>query len=92
VDAEGKKFSTNIEADGRFHSKWLNMNQHTATLRKEVQLSPEFTALWERIKPKTTFRVEFSTPAAGAARLRPFGRLRVVLRSSKDERRVSVSW
>lgn len=25
VDAEGKKFSTNTEADGRFHSKWLNM-------------------------------------------------------------------
>ncbi len=30
-------------------------------LRKEVQLSPEFKALWERIKPKTTFRVEFET-------------------------------
>jgi adenine-specific DNA-methyltransferase len=25
VDAEGKKFSTNPETDGRFHSKWLNM-------------------------------------------------------------------
>ena len=25
VDAHGKKFSTNTEADGRFHSKWLNM-------------------------------------------------------------------
>jgi adenine-specific DNA-methyltransferase len=25
VDAEGKKFGTNSEADGRFHSKWLNM-------------------------------------------------------------------
>lgn len=25
VDAEGKKFSTNTESDGRFHSKWLNM-------------------------------------------------------------------
>jgi adenine-specific DNA-methyltransferase len=25
VDSEGKKFSTNTEADGRFHSKWLNM-------------------------------------------------------------------
>ncbi len=36
-------------------------NQHTATLRKDVQLSPEFRALWDRIKPKTTFRVEFST-------------------------------
>ena len=25
VDDEGRKFSTNTEADGRFHSKWLNM-------------------------------------------------------------------
>lgn len=25
VDAQGKKFSTNTEAGGRFHSKWLNM-------------------------------------------------------------------
>jgi len=25
VDAEGRKFSTNTESDGRFHSKWLNM-------------------------------------------------------------------
>lgn len=25
VDAEGKKFSTNAETDGRFHSKWMNM-------------------------------------------------------------------
>jgi len=25
VDNEGRKFSTNTEADGRFHSKWLNM-------------------------------------------------------------------
>lgn len=25
VDAEGRKFSTNTETDGRFHSKWLNM-------------------------------------------------------------------
>ncbi len=25
VDIEGRKFSTNTEADGRFHSKWLNM-------------------------------------------------------------------
>jgi adenine-specific DNA-methyltransferase len=25
VDAQGKKFNTNTEADGRFHSKWLNM-------------------------------------------------------------------
>ena len=25
VDNEGRKFSTNAETDGRFHSKWLNM-------------------------------------------------------------------
>lgn len=25
VDGEGRKFSTNTEASGRFHSKWLNM-------------------------------------------------------------------
>jgi adenine-specific DNA-methyltransferase len=25
ADVEGRKFSTNTEADGRFHSKWLNM-------------------------------------------------------------------
>jgi adenine-specific DNA-methyltransferase len=25
VDAEGKKFGTNSDTDGRFHSKWLNM-------------------------------------------------------------------
>lgn len=30
-------------------------------LKKQVQLSPEFQALWDRIKPKTTFRVEFKT-------------------------------
>lgn len=30
-------------------------------LRKEVQLSPEFQALWDRIKPRTTYRVEFET-------------------------------
>jgi len=30
-------------------------------LKKEVLLSPEFQALWERIKPRTTYRVEFET-------------------------------
>ncbi len=25
MDAEGRKFGTNTEVDGRFHSKWLNM-------------------------------------------------------------------
>jgi type III restriction enzyme len=30
-------------------------------LKKEVALSPDFEALWNRIKPKTTYRVEFET-------------------------------
>ncbi len=30
-------------------------------LKKEVTLSPEFIALWDRIKPRTTYRVEFET-------------------------------
>jgi type III restriction enzyme len=30
-------------------------------LRKEVTITPEFQALWNHIKPKTTYRVEFST-------------------------------
>ncbi len=30
-------------------------------LRKEVQLSDEFRALWERIQPKTAYRVSFKT-------------------------------
>jgi type III restriction enzyme len=30
-------------------------------LKKEVALGPEFRALWERIKAKTTYRVEFDT-------------------------------
>ena len=30
-------------------------------LKKAVTLSPEFVALWDKIKPKTTYRVEFDT-------------------------------
>ena len=30
-------------------------------LRKEIVLTPEFKDLWDRIKPKTTYRVEFET-------------------------------
>lgn len=30
-------------------------------LKKEVLLGPEFRALWDRIKPRTTYRVEFDT-------------------------------
>jgi type III restriction enzyme len=30
-------------------------------LRKEIVASPEFEALWNKIKPRTTYRVEFTT-------------------------------
>jgi type III restriction enzyme len=30
-------------------------------LRKEIFVSPEFEALWTKIKPRTTYRVEFTT-------------------------------
>ncbi|MBW2598517.1 MAG: site-specific DNA-methyltransferase, partial [Deltaproteobacteria bacterium] len=36
VDDEGKKFSTNTEADGRFHSKWLNMMYPRLFLAKNL--------------------------------------------------------
>lgn len=35
-------------------------------LKKEITLTPEFVALWDRIKPKTTYRVEFETAALAA--------------------------
>jgi type III restriction enzyme len=38
-------------------------DEGTNRLKKDVTLSPEFQALWDRIKPKTTYRVEFETHA-----------------------------
>ena len=35
-DAEGKKFSTNVETDGRFHSKWINMMYPRLYLAKNL--------------------------------------------------------
>jgi type III restriction enzyme len=52
-------------------------------LKKEVTLSPEFLALWERIKPKTTYRVEFETEVLvqraveGLKRMEPIERPRI---------------
>ena len=37
------------------------MDEGVNRLKKEVTLSPEFQALWDRIKPRTTYRVEFET-------------------------------
>ena len=34
--------------------------------KKEITLSVEFEALWNRIKPKTTYRVEFETDTLAA--------------------------
>lgn len=36
VDMEGKRFSTNTETDGRFHSKWLNMMYSRLFLAKNL--------------------------------------------------------
>ena len=36
VDNEGRKFSTNSETDGRFHSKWLNMMYPRLFLAKNL--------------------------------------------------------
>lgn len=36
-------------------------DEHSNALKKDVILSPEFRELWDRIKPKTTYRVEFET-------------------------------
>jgi restriction endonuclease len=37
----------------------LKLVKQIVVASKEVTLSPEFQALWERIKPRTTYRVEF---------------------------------
>jgi type III restriction enzyme len=36
-------------------------DERSNRLKKEVTLTPEFQALWNHIKPKTTYRVEFET-------------------------------
>jgi len=36
VDSDGKKFSTNTDTDGRFHSKWLNMMYPRLFLAKNL--------------------------------------------------------
>lgn len=36
VDAEGRRFGTNSDADGRFHSKWLNMMYPRLSLARNL--------------------------------------------------------
>jgi len=38
-----------------------NRKEGLNKLKKAVELSPEFAALWDRIKPRTTYQVEFTT-------------------------------
>jgi type III restriction enzyme len=38
-----------------------NRKEGLNKIKKAVQLSPEFEELWERIKPRTTYQVEFTT-------------------------------
>lgn len=36
IDGEGRKFSTNVDTDGRFHSKWMNMMYPRIFLAKNL--------------------------------------------------------
>lgn len=36
IDGEGRKFSTNVDTDGRFHSKWMNMMYSRLFLAKNL--------------------------------------------------------
>jgi type III restriction enzyme len=51
-----KKVSGNLNVKNRDDKAQVSLN-------KAVYLSPEFQALWDRIKYKTTFRVDFDTKA-----------------------------
>lgn len=62
-------------------------DQRENVLRKEVQLGPEFEALWNRVKPRTTYRVEFDTETLVA---RSLAALRRMPRIEKPVVRVSA--
>jgi type III restriction enzyme len=50
-------------------------DQGANRLKKEVVLRPEFQALWERIKPRTTYRVEFESDALVRRAVDAIGRM-----------------
>jgi type III restriction enzyme len=54
-------------------------DEGTSHLRKQVELSPEFQALWEHIKPKTTYRVEFQTEELVARAVRAIRQMEPIL-------------
>ncbi len=58
-------------------------------LRKQVELSDDFRQLWNRIKPKTTYRVEFETDqlvnlaVTGVQRMAPIEKPRISVSAGK---------
>lgn len=44
-------------------------------LKKQVILDPDFEALWDRIKPKTTYRVEFETDVLASRAAQAIGKM-----------------
>lgn len=44
-NAEGKKFSTNVETEGRFHSKWMNMIYTRLYLARNLLLDDGFICI-----------------------------------------------
>lgn len=50
-------------------------DERTNRLKKQVTLSPEFAALWDRIKPRTTYRVEFDTNVLVAKAAEAIGKM-----------------
>ena len=53
-------------------------DQRQNRFRKEVELTPEFQELWDRIKPRTTYRVEFETDTFVTEALREMKRMPAV--------------
>lgn len=57
-------------------------------MRKEVALTPDFKALWDRIKPRTLYRVEFATDALITRAIKGMNRIeapKITLTTSKIE-------
>lgn len=67
LPADAEPLRSQINATLRKVAGKLNVknadDRRPVTLNKAVYLSPEFKALWERIKHRTTFRVDFDSTA-----------------------------
>lgn len=79
-----KKVSGNLNIKNRDNKKKLSLN-------KTVFLSPDFKALWDRIKYKTTFRVNFDVSALATKCAKEIkenlqvGKARFIYRKAKTE-------